>query len=41
MFEDGIPSIQPEEEGRIQAFDVAELLERAVLGPDAAGEAAN
>jgi Fe-S oxidoreductase/nitrate reductase gamma subunit len=41
MFEDGIPSIQPEEEGRIQAFDIAELLERAVLGPDAAGEAAN
>ncbi len=36
MFEDGIPSIQPEEEGRIVAFDVAELLERAVLGPDAA-----
>jgi Fe-S oxidoreductase/nitrate reductase gamma subunit len=41
MFEDGIPSIQPEEEGRIQAFDIAELLERAVLGPDAGGAAAN
>ena len=41
MFEDGIPSIQPEEEGRIQAFDVAELLERAVLGPNASADAAN
>jgi Fe-S oxidoreductase len=35
MFEDGIPSIQPEEEGRMRAFDIAELLEQAVLGPDA------
>ena len=36
MFEDGIPSVQPQEQGRIQSFDVAELLERAVLGPPAA-----
>jgi len=35
MFEDGIPSIQPEESERIGAFDVAEILERAVFGPDA------
>ena len=33
MFEDGVPSIQPEEEGRIKPFDVAELLETAVFGP--------
>jgi Fe-S oxidoreductase len=32
MFEDGVPAIQPEEEGRIRPFDIAELLERAVLG---------
>ncbi len=33
MFDDGIPALQPEEEGRLRAFDVAELLDRAVLGP--------
>ncbi|MSQ41533.1 MAG: 4Fe-4S dicluster domain-containing protein [Dehalococcoidia bacterium] len=38
MFEDGIPAVQPEQAGRMRAFDVAELLERAVLGP--AGESA-
>ena len=32
MFEDGIPSLQQEEEGRMRAFDVAELLEAAVFG---------
>ena len=32
MFEDGIPSVQPDEANRIAAFDVAELLERSVLG---------
>ena len=32
MFEDGVPAIQPEEEGRIRPFDIAELLERSVLG---------
>ena len=37
MFEDGIPAIQPEEEGRMRAFDVAELLDRAVLGPAGSG----
>ena len=37
MFEDGIPAIQPEGEGRMRAFDVAELLDRAVLGPAGSG----
>ena len=37
MFEDGAPAIQPEEEGRIRPFDVAELLERSVLGPPNGG----
>ena len=32
MFEDGAPAIQPDEAGRIRPFDIAELLERAVLG---------
>jgi Fe-S oxidoreductase len=36
MFEDGIPAIEPDEDRRMRAFDVAELLEQAVLGPDAA-----
>ena len=35
MFEDGIPAVQPQEEGRMRAFDVAELLDRAVLGTGA------
>ena len=34
MFEDGVPAVQPEEEGRIRPFDIAELLEDAVFGPD-------
>ncbi|MBM3139704.1 MAG: (Fe-S)-binding protein [Chloroflexi bacterium] len=34
MFEDGVPAVQPEEDGRLRPFDVAELLERAVFGPD-------
>lgn len=33
MFEDGVPAVQPEEEGRLRPFDVAELLEQAVFGP--------
>jgi len=33
MFEDGVPAVQPEEEGRMRPFDVAELLEQAVFGP--------
>jgi Fe-S oxidoreductase len=40
MFEDGVPAIQPDEEGRIRPFDVAELLERAVLGAPGDGAAA-
>ncbi len=37
MFEDGIPAVQPQEEGRMRVFDVAELLDRAVFGTDGAG----
>ena len=33
MFEDGVPAIQPEEEGRIRPFDIAEVLELSVFGP--------
>ncbi len=33
MFEDGIPSVERDESKRMQAFDVAELLEQSVLGP--------
>jgi Fe-S oxidoreductase/nitrate reductase gamma subunit len=40
MFEDGIPAVQPQEEGRIRAFDVAELLDRAVLGTGGAATTA-
>ena len=36
MFEDGVPAIQPEEEGRIRPFDIAELVERSVLGDNGA-----
>ncbi len=39
MFEDGVPAVQSEEEGRIRPFDIAELLEDAVFGPKAKGEA--
>jgi len=39
MFEDGVPGVQPEEEGRIRPFDIAELLEDAVFGPNARDEA--
>jgi len=34
MFEDAIPAVQPEEEGRIKAMDIAELLEASVRAPD-------
>ncbi|MBM4415864.1 MAG: 4Fe-4S dicluster domain-containing protein [Chloroflexi bacterium] len=37
MFEDGIPAIQPEEEGRMRAFDIAELLDQAVFGRNGSG----
>ena len=35
MFEDGIPAVQPQEEGRMRAFDIAELLDKAVFGEPA------
>ncbi len=38
MFEDGVPAVQPDEEGRIRPFDIAELLEDAVFGPDSRDE---
>ena len=40
MFEDGIPAVEPDEEKRMRAFDIAELLERSVFGPDGAEAAA-
>jgi len=33
MFDDGIPSVEPDETRRMKAYDVAELLEQAVFGP--------
>ena len=33
MFEDGVPAVHPEEEGRMRPFDIAELLETSVFGP--------
>ena len=32
MFEDGVPAMHPDEVGRIEPFDVAEILELAVFG---------
>jgi len=32
MFDDGIPSVEPDEEKRMKTLDVAEILELAVLG---------
>ena len=32
MFDDGIPSVEPDEEKRMKILDVAELLEEAVFG---------
>jgi Fe-S oxidoreductase len=32
MFEDGIPTVQPDEEKRMKTFDIAELLELTVIG---------
>ena len=40
MFEDGAPAVQPEEEGRIRPFDIAELVERSVLGGGAPADGA-
>ena len=39
MFEDGIPSLEPDEEKRMRTLDVAELLEVAV-GAEATATAA-
>jgi Fe-S oxidoreductase len=36
MFEDGIPTVEPDEEKRIKTFDVAELLELTVIGKPSA-----
>jgi Fe-S oxidoreductase len=36
MFDDGIPSVESDEEKRMKALDVAELLERAVFGTNGA-----
>ena len=32
MFDDGFPSVEPDEDKRMKAYDVAELLEQAVFG---------
>jgi hypothetical protein len=39
MFEDGIPTVQPDEEKRMKTFDVAELLELTVIGRPSGGSA--
>jgi Fe-S oxidoreductase len=36
MFEDGIPTVQPDEDRRMKTFDVAELLELTVIGQPSA-----
>ena len=40
MFEDGIPTVQPDEDKRMKTFDVAELLELTVIGRPAGGSRA-
>ncbi len=40
MFDDGIPSVESDEEKRMKTYDVAELLEQAVFGTNGAGAAA-
>ena len=40
MFEDGIPTVQPDEDKRMKTFDVAELLELTVIGRPAGGSPA-
>ena len=40
MFDDGIPTVQPDEDTRMKTFDVAELLELTVIGPPKAGSPA-
>ena len=40
MFQDGIPTVEPDEEKRMKTFDVAELLELTVIGrPDGGSRA--
>ena len=40
MFDDGIPSVESDEDKRMKTYDVAELLEQAVFGSkNGAGEA--
>jgi len=33
MFEDGIPSVEPNEENRIKPFDIAEVLYHSIDSP--------
>jgi Fe-S oxidoreductase/nitrate reductase gamma subunit len=40
MFEDGIPTVEPDETKRMRTFDVAELLELTVIGRPAAASPA-
>ena len=40
MFDDGIPSVEPDEEKRMKTLDVAEILELAVFGSNGAQAAA-
>lgn len=40
MFEDGIPTVEPDEDKRMRTFDVAELLELTVIGKPAEGSRA-
>jgi Fe-S oxidoreductase len=40
MFEDGIPTAQPDESKRMKTFDVAELLELTVIGRPSGGSPA-
>ncbi len=40
MFEDGIPTVEPDEDKRMKTFDVAELLELSVIGRPSAGSPA-
>ena len=38
-FEDGIPTVEPDEEKRMKTLDVAELLELTVIGTPTSGTA--
>ncbi|HEX5480292.1 MAG TPA: (Fe-S)-binding protein [Dehalococcoidia bacterium] len=41
MFQDGIPTVEPDEEKRMKTFDVAELLELTVIGRPEGGTPAS